>query len=115
MHLDSKHPDNRGVLEYLCRNQPNRTVAFEPVTGVPAPNPAAGTHPEIIDYLWETLASGLPVECRALVCGRACLVGPGRGLIFAVPLGPRMRFVFHRQSMGWPWRPERRWCTTTAP
>lgn len=49
--------------------------------------PQSGSHPEIVDYLWDSLAARLPVDCRALVCGRPSLVAPTRKVIFAVPLG----------------------------
>ncbi|HYF40760.1 MAG TPA: hypothetical protein VD930_13780, partial [Gemmatimonadales bacterium] len=56
-------------------------------TGASTISPQPGSHPDIVDYLWDTLARALPVECRALVCGRAVLLAPVRGIVFAVPLG----------------------------
>lgn len=49
--------------------------------------PQSGSHPEIVDYLWDSLAAHLLVDCRAVVCGRPSLVAPTRKVIFAVPLG----------------------------
>ena len=87
MRLDPDHPANHGVLEYFSRNAGERAPLFEQVTDPAASRPRSGSHPEIVDHLWDTLASALPVECRALVCGRAVLVAPVRGIMFAVPLG----------------------------
>src|SRR5918992_3208084 len=93
MHLDRDHPSNRGVLDYFprntgeSRNTGERAPLSQPITDPAASKPQSGSHPEIVDYLWDTLASALPVECRGLVCGRAVLLGPVRGIIFAVPLG----------------------------
>lgn len=87
MHLDRDHPSNRGVLEYFSRDAGERAPIFEPVIDPAASKPRSGSHPEIIDYIWDTLASALPFECRALVHGRSVLIAPARGIIFAVPLG----------------------------
>jgi hypothetical protein len=77
---------NRGALKYFGRDHSVRPT-FEPVA-----RPAArrhrsiGSHPDIVEHLWD-LAATLPVECRALVYGRAVLVAPTRGVIFAAALG----------------------------
>jgi hypothetical protein len=87
MHLDRDHPSNRGVLEYFGRNHPGQAPALEPVT-IPGASlqRSTGSHPDIVDHLWN-LGAALPVECRALIHGRAVLVSPTRGLIFAAALG----------------------------
>ena len=46
-----------------------------------------GSHPDIVEHLWGTLAVRLPAECRALVHGTPALVSPESGTIFAVALG----------------------------
>lgn len=87
MNFDLAHPSNRGVLEYFGRNHPDQHPSFKPMA-----DPAAwgqrspGSHPDIVEHLWD-LAAALPVDCRALVYGRAVLVAPARGLIFAAALG----------------------------
>jgi hypothetical protein len=88
MHFDPQHPSNRKVLEYLCRDPDGWTgPLLEPAASNSALKPRPGSHPEIVEHLWETLAARLPVECRALVCGSPALVAPTRGVIFGVPLG----------------------------
>jgi hypothetical protein len=88
MHLDQEHPSNRGVLDYFSRNSASRTASFEPFADPAAPRPrSTGAHPDVVDYLWDTLAAVLPVECRALVSGRAVLVAPTAGVLFAAALG----------------------------
>jgi hypothetical protein len=94
MHLDPDHPSNRGVLEYFSRITGERASLFEPVTDPAASRPQSGSHPEIVDYLWDTLAGALPVDCRALVYARPVLVAPVRGIIFAVPLGTEYALRF---------------------
>src|SRR5688572_12858685 len=88
MHLDQEHPSNRGVLDYFSRNSGSRTASFEPFADPAVGRPrSTGAHPDIVDYLWDTLRAALPVECRALVSGRAVLVAPTKGVIFAAALG----------------------------
>lgn len=88
MHLDDQHPSNRKVLEYLCRNADGWTgPLLEPAAAPGGSKPRPGSHPDIVEHLWESLAPRLPAECRSLVCGTPALVAPTRGVIFAVPLG----------------------------
>jgi hypothetical protein len=87
VHLDRDHPSNRGVLEYFGRNHPGHAPALEPVANPDASlQRSTGSHPDIVDHLWN-LGAALPVECRALIYGRAVLVSPTRGVIFAAALG----------------------------
>ena len=88
MHLDPQHPSNLKVIHYLCRNADGWTgPLFEPALSPSKLKPRPGSHPDIVEHLWESLASLLPAECRALVCGSPALVAPTSGVIFAVPLG----------------------------
>src|SRR5215203_3185733 len=86
MYLDRKSPENAGVLAYLCLDAGTRkNPSIEP-----PPSGSTwhyGSHPDIIEYLWESLAPQLAADCRALVCGKPALVSPRRGVIFAVALG----------------------------
>jgi hypothetical protein len=47
----------------------------------------AGTHPEIVEWLWERLGKGLPPESRCLVYGKPCLVQPVSGILLAIGYG----------------------------
>ena len=88
MHLDREHPSNQKVIEYLCRNADGWTgPLLEPAQSLRGSKSRPGSHPDIVEHLWESLAPRLPAECRALVCGSPALVAPTRGVIFAVPLG----------------------------
>lgn len=86
MHLDRNSPHNTGVLDYLCRDHTKRkNPSIEP-----PPSGSMwhyGSHPDIIEHLWESLAPHLSDDCRALVCNKPALVSPQRGIIFAVALG----------------------------
>src|SRR5688500_196128 len=86
MRLATEHPSNRGVIEYLCRETKADKPPFEPATALTS-SWHTGSHPDIVEYLWETLAVDLPADCRAIVCGTPALVAPASGVIFAVALG----------------------------
>ncbi|HET6779165.1 MAG TPA: hypothetical protein VFH26_09775 [Gemmatimonadales bacterium] len=87
MNFDPDHPSNRGVLEYFGRNHSAQPPSFEPVADPLAlRHRSSGSHPDIVEHLWD-LAAALPLESRALVYGRAVLVAPTRGVIFAAALG----------------------------
>jgi hypothetical protein len=86
MHLDLESPTNRGVLDYLRVNK-REVLGIEQVTSVTESTWSHGSHPDIVEHLWEHLAPHLPVDCRAVVCGNPALVAPSRGVIFAVAMG----------------------------
>jgi hypothetical protein len=74
------------VLEYLCRDGKPKKPLIEPATALKSAW-HTGSHPDIVDYLWESVAQRLPAECRAVICGTPALVAPVSGVIFAAALG----------------------------
>jgi hypothetical protein len=83
-----ENPLNRGVLSYLCREAgASTTRSIERPASRPASSWQSGSHPEIVDHVWESLAAPLPVDCRVVVCGKPVLAAPRHSVIFAVPLG----------------------------
>jgi hypothetical protein len=77
--------ENAGPLRYLAHGRPAAGAAFGP--------PAAdvdrrhlGTHPTVVDRLWEDLNRVLPVDARWLVFDGPALVHPG-GTILAAAMG----------------------------
>ena len=42
-----------------------------------------GTHPDLVERLWDELTVKLPAECRWIVYGAPVLVHPSSGIIFA--------------------------------
>lgn len=86
MHLATEHPSNKGVIEYLCREGKPKKPLIEPATASKS-TWHTGSHPDIVEYLWNSAAQRLPPACRALVCGTPALVSPVSGVIFAAALG----------------------------
>jgi hypothetical protein len=80
------HPGNAGALGYLAHGRPVADAGFGP------PPPGVdrlhlGTHPDIVDWLWDTLNAALPVDCRWLVFDGPALVDPASGLILGAGIG----------------------------
>jgi len=89
MRLDEKHPLNQLVLRYL---EDRKRIRFNPEPIIYPDNHSdpyikAGSHPEIVERLWDNLGSSLPVDCRALVYGTPALVHPVLGVVFALGYG----------------------------
>jgi hypothetical protein len=76
---------NAGALRYLAHGRPDDEALF-------GPPPAdldrhhLGTHPTVVDRLWDELNQGLPGDARWLVFDGPALVHPG-GTILAAAIG----------------------------
>ena len=79
-------PENAGALRYLSHGRPASEAAFGP-----PPDDVdrfhLGTHPDVVDWLWDTLNAVLPADCRWLVFDGPALVHPSTGLILAAGIG----------------------------
>jgi hypothetical protein len=80
------HPENAGPLAYLSHGRAVADAGF-------GPPPAdvdrlhLGTHPGVVDWLWDELNAALPTDCRWLVFDGPALVHPGSGVILAAGIG----------------------------
>jgi hypothetical protein len=80
------NPENAGALAYLAHGRPAADAGF-------GPPPAdvdrlhLGTHPDVVDWLWDTLNAALPTDCRWLIFDGPALVHSGSGLILAAGIG----------------------------
>jgi hypothetical protein len=91
MRLDESHPMNQLVLRYLrgrnrLRSKPEPIVFRDEH---PDPYMGAGSHPDIVERVWDVLGASLPVDCRAIVYGTPALVHPREGVVFAVTYGTK--------------------------
>ena len=89
MKLDEGHPKNKVALSHL-RNHMHPPLISEPVVGSDDYSYAyreAGSHPDIIEYLWEKVNGMLSIDCRAIVYGSPVLVNPHKGLLIALAYG----------------------------
>jgi hypothetical protein len=84
MHID--HRDNAEVAAFLARRNP-RAAALAAHDAVPDPYYNCGSHPDIVERLWDQIGAALPVDCRCIVHGSPALLGPASGLILGVCIG----------------------------
>lgn len=86
--VSERHPDNRGVLAYLRTG--NRDAA-PPLSARPGdvtdPYYQLGTHPDVVEHVWDVLGSALTEDCRCVVSGCIALVQPNSGVVLALGLG----------------------------
>ena len=80
--INFAHPANRRLLTYLqSRNERGQDSELDPAT-VENPYYTLGTHPEIVERLWDELGGTLPMPCRWILYGRPVLVHPSSGVVF---------------------------------
>jgi hypothetical protein len=78
-------PENDGVLRYLAHGRSAADAAFGPPPG-DVDRLHLGTHPDVVDWLWDRLNAALPADCRWLVFDGPALVHPA-GVILAAGIG----------------------------
>ena len=82
-------PSNAGILAFF-ESRPG-AVADVHVSrapdSVPQPYLTLGTHPDLVERLWDRLTSLLPEPCQWVVYGHPALVHPGTGVIFGFAQG----------------------------
>jgi hypothetical protein len=84
--LDDTHPLNQGVLKHLRENHAGKDPISTPDSH-PDPYLRAGSHPDVVSRVWETLGGALPTDCRAIVYGTPALVQSRSGVVLALAYG----------------------------
>lgn len=81
-------------LEAKARLPHAASIVRAPASASPAsvanPYYNLGTHPDLVQRLWDELTVTLPAECRWIVYGAPVLVHPSSGIIFAFAGGTHM-------------------------
>jgi len=83
-------PQNGLVLAYLTRpGHPDRVPlpAVVRPEEVEDPYTRLGTHPEVVQRIWDELGGSLPRDCRSVVHSAPVLLHPETGTIFGLALG----------------------------
>jgi len=88
-------PANLGVLAYLGPAAGRAPLAQAPEDHVD-PYQGAGSHPDVVEYLWVRLNGALPADCRVVVYGSPALAHPEAGVILALAMGTS--YVLRLQS-----------------
>jgi hypothetical protein len=78
-------PENAGALSYLAHGRSIAEAGFGPPPA-DVDRHHLGTHPTIVDQLWDALNDALPADARWLVFDGPALVHPG-GVILAAAIG----------------------------
>lgn len=89
MKLDESDPRNATLLAHLREREGPRFDPRPILSPADHPDPymEAGSHPDIVERVWDRLGDALPTDCRALVLGRPALVEPTRGIVLALAYG----------------------------
>jgi hypothetical protein len=84
--IDSSNPVNHPLLTWL-KSRAEGIRPLTPVAEAEDPYYMAGTHPEIVGWMWERLSKKFPDDARCLVYGTPCVIQPVSGVLLAVGMG----------------------------
>lgn len=84
MVIDTIGPENQGVLKYLGRGAKSRCPLIAAPDSVADPYMGQGSHPDIVQRVWDELGTSLPATCRCLVYGTPALVQNHTGIVLAI-------------------------------
>jgi len=77
------HPANAGLRRHFEPTWPKpRVAAFAFPEDVQMPYMTLGTHPDLVERLWDQLGKALPLDCRAIFYGTPALVHLESGVVF---------------------------------
>ena len=79
--------ENGLVLEYLKRRARPEAEVISPPGDRKRDYWDLGSHPDIVERVWDKLGSGLRDDCRVLVYGNPVLIAPDTLRILAVAIG----------------------------
>src|SRR5215467_4721579 len=74
------------VAYIMTRPKDSDKPASQPLDSVANPRTGLGTHPDLVERLWQ-LNAALPADCRWVVYGKPALVHPQTGVIFGHATG----------------------------
>ena len=76
------HPANRKLVACLERRDTGDRARELNPADADDPYYRLGTHPEIVERLWDELGGDLPHQCRWILFGSPVLVHPKTGVVF---------------------------------
>jgi len=86
--MDIGHAANAQVIAHLSARRAQAPPLADP-DSVELPYYRLGSHPDIVERVWDDLGVLLPSDARKIVCGTPGLVHPESGVIFALAYGTR--------------------------
>lgn len=81
-------PENEAVLAFLLRFHQNK-ILLPPNQSTRDPYLELGSHPDVVNRVWDELGTVFGQESRQIVCGRPALVHPMAGVVLALAWGTR--------------------------
>lgn len=101
MTLDESHVLNQGVISYLQNSKGVRYLPDPIIDPDMHPDPYwnAGSHPEIVERIWDYFGSFFSNDCKAVVYGTPTLVHPKSGIVFAMAFGTEYAIRIPEKSM----------------
>jgi hypothetical protein len=82
--FDAVSPVNQGVIKYLGRGEKAHNPAIAAPDSGPYPYLSQGSHPDIVQRVWEELGGVLLIQCRCLVYGTPAIVQDRTGVVIAI-------------------------------
>jgi hypothetical protein len=83
--VDTAHPANAGVLRSMGLDC--KAVLIAAPDSVIGPYLNCGSHPDVVERVWDQLGAAVPIDSRCLLCGTPALVHPKSGVILVVSYG----------------------------
>ena len=96
--LDLDFLENHKVLKYLQEKGVRHTSIIESPENVKNPYLNQGSHPDIVERVWDKLGKNLPLDCKQLVYGTPCLLNPINGIIFVICNGTQYNLRLTRKD-----------------
>jgi hypothetical protein len=90
-----EHPANAKLVAFLSGRARAQALPCSLPEDFEDPYRELGSHPDIVERLWDQLAEALPADCRGVVYGTPGLMHPGSGVILAVALGTEYALRIH--------------------
>lgn len=83
MIINTKNQLNKKVLQYLSRGKKPESPLLASPDSVTDPYMQQGSHPDIVQRVWDEIGASLPMDCRCLIYGTPALIHPNSGVILA--------------------------------
>jgi hypothetical protein len=88
IHLNLNDPRNAGVIRHLeHRNELKFPPCMRAVESPRDPYLHLGSHPDIVEHVWDKMVPLLQQDCRCIVYGTPALVAPRSGIMLAQAFG----------------------------
>lgn len=87
MKLILENPRNAALCRYLAATRGPTTPPVARPDEITDPYYSLGTHPDLVERLWDQLGRGLPLDCRGALYRTPVLIRPDTGTVFAFATG----------------------------